>query len=115
MIFSIQTFDNMEFTDNEKYAVIAILMSIMEADTIIHPKEVEFMDEMMDRLDTSVYDLDHMEIDDLALSKIAILAMPFDKQQVVKSWFQTMVEVDGNIDPRETEVINQIFSPRRIN
>lgn len=105
----------MEFSVNEKYAVITILMSIMEADTIIHPKEIEFMDEMMDRLNILVHDLDHMEIDDLILSKIVILAMPLDKQQVVKSWFQTMVEVDGNIDPRETEVINQIFSPRQIN
>ena len=115
MISSIQIFDNMEFTDSEKYAVVAILMLIMEADTIIHPKEVEFMDEMMDRLNIRVHDLDHMEMDDLALSKIAILAMSLDKQQVVKSWFQTMVEVDGNIDPRETEVINQIFPPRQIN
>lgn len=105
----------MEFTDSEKYAVVAILMSIMEADTIIHPKEVEFMDEMMDRLNIRVHDLDHMEMDDLGLAKKAILAMPLDKQQVVKSWFQTMAEVDGNIDLRETEVINQIFSPRRIN
>ena len=49
MISSIQTFDNMKFTDNEKYAIIAILTSIMEVDTIIHPKEVKFMDKMMNQ------------------------------------------------------------------
>lgn len=110
MISSIQTFDKMKFTDNEKYAIIAILTSIMEADTIIHPKEVEFMDEIMKELNISIHDLDHMEVIDSTLSKAAILAMPSEKQQVVKTWFQTMVEVDGDIDPRETEVINQIFS-----
>ena len=110
MISSIQTFDNMEFTDNEKYAVIAILTSIMEADTIIHPKEIAFMDEMMKNLDISVHDLDHMEAIDLTLSKAVILAMPSEKQQVVKTWFHTMVEIDGMIDSREVDVINQIFS-----
>ena len=62
MISSIQILDNMEFTDNEKYAIIAILTSIMEADTIIHSKEIEFMDEMMEKLNIRINDLDHMEI-----------------------------------------------------
>lgn len=110
MISSIQTFDNMEFTDNEKYAVIAILTSIMEADTIIHPKEIAFMDELMKILHVSIHDLDHMEANDFTLSKAVILAMSLDKQQIVKDWFHTMVEIDGIIDSREIEVINQIFS-----
>ena len=109
MISSIQILDNMEFTDNEKYAIIAILTSIMEADTIIHSKEIEFMDEMMEKLDIHVNDLDHMEINDLNLFKTNILAMSLNKQQIVKDWFQTMAEIDGNIDSRETDVINQIF------
>ena len=69
MISSIQILDNMEFTDNEKYAIIAILTSIMEADRIVHSKEIEFMDEMMEKLNIRVNDLDHMEINDLNLSK----------------------------------------------
>lgn len=109
MISSIQILDNMEFTDNEKYAIIAILTSIMEADTIIHSKEIEFMDEMMEKLNIRVNDLDHMEINDLNLFKTNILAMSLNKQQIVKDWFQTMAEIDGNIDSRETDVINQIF------
>lgn len=99
----------MEFTDNEKYAIIAILTSIMEADTIIHSKEIEFMDEMMEKLNIRVNDLDHMEINDLNLVKTNILAMSLNKQQIVKDWAQTMAEIDGNIDSRETDVINQIF------
>ncbi len=109
MISSIQILDNMEFTDNEKYAIIAILTSIMEADTIIHSKEIEFMDEMMEKLDIHVNDLDHMEINDLNLFKTNILAMSLNKQQIVKDWFQTMAEIDGNVDSREMDVINQIF------
>ena len=100
MISSIQILDNMEFTDNEKYAIIAILTSIMEADRIVHSKEIEFMDEMMEKLNIRVNDLDHMEINDLNLFKTNILTMSLNKQQIVK---------DCNIDSRETDVINQIF------
>lgn len=109
MISSIQILDNMEFTDNEKYAIIAILTSIMEADTIIHSKEIVFMDKMMEKLNIRVNDLDHMEINDLNLFRTNILAMSLNKRQIVKDWFQTMAEIDGNIDFRETDVINQIF------
>lgn len=109
MISSIQILDNMEFTDNEKYAIIAILTSIMEADRIVHSKEIEFMDEMMEKLNIRINDLDHMEINDLNLFKTNILAMSLNKQQIVKDWFQTMAKIDGNIDSRETDVINQIL------
>ena len=87
MISSIQILDNMEFTDNEKYAIIAILTSIMEADRIVHSKEIEFMDEMMEKLNIRVNDLDHMEINDLNLFKTNILTMSLNKQQIVKDWF----------------------------
>ena len=78
----------------------------MEADTIVHPKEIEFMNTMMRRLDIRISDLDHMEMKDLTLSKTIIQAMPPQKQKIVKEWFLTMAQVDGYIDPRETKVIN---------
>ena len=81
----------------------------MEADRIVHSKEIEFMDEMMEKLNIRVNDLDHMEINDLNLFKTNILTMSLNKQQIVKDWFQTMANIDGNIDSRETDVINQIF------
>ena len=31
------------FSDNEKYAIVNMLTMIMEADTVIHPKEIEYM------------------------------------------------------------------------
>ena len=96
----------MDFTDKEKYAIITILSLIMEADTIVHPKEIEFMNTIMRRLDIRISDLDHMEMKDLTLSKTIIQAMPLQKQKIVKEWFLTMAQVDGYIDPRETKVIN---------
>ena len=99
----------MNFSDNEKYAILTILSLIMEADTIIHPKEVEFMDEIMKLLNIKVYDLDHMDTDDLHLWKTTIKAMPLNKQQTAKKLFHAMAEVDGNVDPREIEIINKIF------
>ena len=99
----------MDFTNNEKYAIITILSLIMEADTIVHPKEIEFMNIMMKRLNIRISDLDHMEMSDLTLSKTIIQAMSPQKQKIVKEWFQTMAQIDGYIDPRETNVINSTF------
>ena len=100
---------SMEFSNDEKYAIIAILTLIMEADSIIHPKEVEFMDKMMQTLGISVRDLDCMEIVDLCLAKRTVRAMPAPKQQVAKHWFHQMAEADGNVDPCETDIVDKIF------
>ena len=52
------------YTLSEKYAIINILSAIMEADTIIHPKEIEYMNSIMESLHIVVSDLDHMEMRD---------------------------------------------------
>ena len=100
---------NMEFSNDEKYAIMAILTLIMEADAITHPKEIEFMDEMMQTLGISVRDLDCMETVDLSLAKRTVLAMSSPKQQAAKHWFHRMAEADGNVDPRETHIVDEIF------
>lgn len=97
-----------EYTLTEKYAIINILSAIMEADTIIHPKEIEYMNNVMQRLQIVISDLDHMEMRDFTLEKQVIKSMDIEKQQEAIALFYGMAEIDGFVDPRELELINSI-------
>lgn len=96
------------YTLSEKYAIINILSAIMEADTIIHPKEIEYMNHIMESLHIVVSDLDHMEMRDHNLDKRIIQSMSIKKRMEVISLFKQMAECDGYIDPREIDLINSI-------
>lgn len=97
-----------DFTLTEKYAIINILSAIMEADTVIHPKEVEYMNSVMESLQIVVSDLDHLEIRDFRLDRQIIRDMPTDKRTEAMGLFRKMAEVDGYVDSREIDVINSI-------
>ena len=97
-----------DFTLTEKYAIINILSAIMEADTVIHPKEVEYMNSIMESLQIVVSDLDHLEIRDFRLDRQIIRDMPNDKRTEAMGLFRKMSEVDGYVDSREIDVINSI-------
>ena len=98
-----------DFTLTEKYAIINILSAIMEADTVIHPKEVEYMNSVMESLQIVVSDLDHLEIQDFWLDRQIIRDMPNDKRTEAKKLFMEMAECDGYVDPREMELIQTII------
>lgn len=97
-----------DFTLTEKYAIINILSAIMEADTVIHPKEVAYMNSVMESLQIVVSDLDHLEIRDFRLDRQIIRDMPNDKRTEAMGLFRKMAEVDGYVDSREIDVINSI-------
>lgn len=96
------------YTLSEKYAIINFLSAIMEADTILHPKEIEYMNSIMESLQIVVSDLDHLEMKDNNLDKQIIQSMPKEKRVEVISLFQQMAEIDGFVDPRELDIINSL-------
>jgi uncharacterized tellurite resistance protein B-like protein len=96
------------YTLSEKYAIINFLSAIMEADTILNPKEIEYMNSIMESLQIVVSDLDHLEMKDNNLDKQIIQSMPKEKRVEVISLFQQMAEIDGFVDPRELDIINSL-------
>jgi len=96
------------YTLSEKYAIINILSAIMEADTIIHPKEIDYMNSIMERLQIVISDLDHLEIKDLNLDKQTIKNMSWEKRMEAKTLFLQMSEIDGYADPRELDLIKTL-------
>ena len=96
------------YTLIEKYAIINILSAIMEADTVIHPKEIEYMNSILESLQIVVSDLDHLEIKDSFLDIQTIRNMSKDKRSEALSLFYKMAEIDGYVDPRELKIIGMI-------
>ena len=98
----------MEFTSIEKMAIIFFLGEIMEADSIIHPNELEFMDLMYEKLDVSPEDLPRLEMMDLEYSKSIISSMAPDKVSFAKDSFVNMALSDGYFDPKERVLIESL-------
>ena len=98
----------MEFNSIEKMAIIFFLNKIMEADTIIDPREVEFLDQMYVRLAVTEQDLPRLEMMDLEYSAKIISGMMPDKIQFAKEAFSEMAVCDGFYDPREKKLIESL-------
>ena len=96
------------YTLNQKYAIISILTQIMEADSIIHPKEIEYMNSIYKRLMINAEDLELMDNHDFSTCIQTIKDMPMELKNDAINIFYTMISIDGNIDPREVEIINSL-------
>lgn len=81
----------------------------MQADAIVHPKELEYMDEVYDKLSITLDAFDHMELMDLQTAKSVICRMTSSQQDEIRKMFETMCAVDGFVDNRELLVIDSIF------
>lgn len=98
----------MMFTEEEKRIIISILILIMEADNVIHPKEVEFINEVFDDFGLSSAEYDHMEMIDFNLLKLQFDVFSAPKKQKAKEMFIKMAGVDGFIDYREQKIIDEL-------
>jgi uncharacterized tellurite resistance protein B-like protein len=96
------------FSQSEKYAIINMLSMIMEADTIIHPKEIEYMDSILADFAITTDDNERMENMNLQQCIAIIKNMPKDKKEITKKIFTAMAIADGYIDPREIELFESI-------
>lgn len=100
--------ENNLFTTNEKYAIVNMLILIMEADTIIHPKEIEYMDSILTDFAITIEDNDHMDNIDLQMCLNTIKKMSADKLIMAKEIFTEMACIDGYIDPREKKLLDSL-------
>lgn len=96
------------FSRNERYAIVNILSMIMEADTVIHPKEIEYMDSVFVDFSITIDDNEHMYNMDMPMCLSIIKNMATEKQKVAKEMFSVMVAIDGYIDPREKKLLDSL-------
>ena len=93
------------FSHKEKYAIVNMLTMIMEADTIIHPKEIEYMDAVLINFAITADDNEHMDNMDMQMCLSIIKNMSLEKQAIAKEMFIRMTEADGFVDSREKQIL----------
>ena len=81
---------------------------IMEADSVIHPKEVEYIKSLMKDFGLSTAEFDHMEMLDFDVPKNEFKMMDVEKQRIAKEYFVKMSKVDGIIHKNELKIINDL-------
>ncbi len=99
-----------KITKTEKYAIVSVLSQIMNADGVIHPKEVEFMDSIYKKLDITIEEIQEVMNLDPIQAKIIIDEMSIGNKQVAKALFDSMASSDGFVHPKETAIIESLFS-----
>lgn len=101
-----------QLTKIENFAIVTILSQIMNADGIIHPKEEEYMDKIYAELGITISDMEDIANMDDIQAKSVINKMLEEKKQYAQFLFISMAEADGFIHPKETEIINQIWTEK---
>jgi uncharacterized tellurite resistance protein B-like protein len=96
-----------EFTLHERFAIINILSKIMEADHIIDPREVEFMNKIFLEFEISESDIATINSFEFEQCRSIIRSMAVDKKQNAINLFLEMAKCDGYVDPREIELIEK--------
>lgn len=96
------------YTLNQKYAIISILTQIMEADAVIHPNEIEYMDSIYHQLMITAQDLELMDHLEPTICLQIVQNMPNEQKCNAINFFHTMMAIDGDVDPREVAIINSL-------
>ena len=104
-------YDNMEkpkYTKKQQYAIIYILIQIMEADGIIDPGEVIFLNRILADFNISESELEIINSFEIHQSCTFLSDMPDVNKDYARSLFIGMAESDGYSDPRELKIIESL-------
>lgn len=96
------------FSEQEKRTILHLLTLIMEADSVVHPKEVEYIKSVMKNFGLSSAEFDHMDMLDFAVIKKEYSMMNKEKQDIAKEIFLNMAKVDGYVHCNERDIINSL-------
>lgn len=97
-----------KFSEQEKRTILQLLTMIMEADTVIHPKEVDYINSLVKEFGLTSAEFDHMDMLDFAVLKNELGQMDEDKRNTAKDYFVNMAKVDGSVHINERNIINSL-------
>ena len=97
-----------QYTKNEQYAIVSILILIMEADGVIDPNEVKFLNNILENYNITEQELDIVNSLDFNKCCEIIKGMNKDSLGEAKNLFINMAKCDGYADPRELEIIEKL-------
>lgn len=95
-----------KFTYTEKVAIIKVLDEILNADNIVHEKEVQYMNEVFALFGFN--EIEKVKIDALiTLQALAtIREMTIEKKALVAQMMGKMIVIDGDINYNEVKLYN---------
>lgn len=96
------------FSEQEKRTILHLLTMIMEADSVIHPKEIEYIKTLMKDFGLSSAEFDHMDMLDFAVLKNEFGMMDDEKRNIAKDYFINLAKVDGNVHINEKNMIKSL-------
>lgn len=96
------------FSEQEKRTILHLLTMIMEADSVIHPKEIDYINSLMKDFGLSSAEFDHMDMLDFSTLKNEFYMMSDEKQDIAKEYFMNMAKADGYIHNDEWNIINSL-------
>lgn len=113
MNFSIAICNKMNptiYTKPQQYAIISLLILIMEADGVIDPNEIKYLDSILADFNITETELDVINSYDIAQSCMILKSMDNHNIESAKAMFIQMAKCDGYVDPRELKIIENLGS-----
>ena len=111
MNFSEQTCNKMDsnkYSKTEQFAIVLILILIMEADGVIDPNEEQYLNRILLTFNISESELEIISSYSFNQSREILSGMGESKLMYAKSIFIEMAKCDGYADPRELEIIDKL-------
>lgn len=99
-----------KYTNIERYALIFILMQVMEADSVIHEQEIAFLNRIFIQFEITEQEISIISNLDLQQCESIIMEMESSKKKEAVALFKEMASCDGYIDPRELKIIDHLCS-----
>ncbi|WP_294598563.1 TerB family tellurite resistance protein [uncultured Rikenella sp.] len=100
--------DSTIHSKTEQFAVVAILILIMEADGVVDPNEVKFLNRILSIFNISESELEIVSSYDFNQCREILSGMGAEELAYAKSIFTEMARCDGYTDPRELKIINRL-------
>lgn len=94
-----------QLTKSQQYGVISILIKIMEADGIIDPHEIKFINEVLKVFHISEQEMELIDSFDIPKSVSELKVLDANTKETIVRLFVGMAECDGYVDPRELDII----------
>lgn len=98
----------MEFNKSEQYAIVSVLIAIMEADGVIHPNETQYLNRILYAFSTSESEIEEIPSFDPVTTPIVLEKMTESKKEEARKIFIGMAKCDGYADPRELDIIKSV-------
>lgn len=97
------------FSEQEKRTILQLLILIMEADSIIHPKEIDYINSIVNEFGLSSAEFDHMDMLDFAVLKNEFYVIGEEKKNIAKEYFVNLAKIDGCIHKKELDIIDSLI------